>query len=120
MCFHSQLSSVVEQRFCKPSVVGSNPTAGSIFKWLLEGWFGKLEVVLCMKLCTETLEFQKAPTRILELRNPSIWSLVGLEPKAYENLPVMLWIPTPFAEPTLFTVPETEAAAVRPLECECR
>jgi hypothetical protein len=26
----SQLSSVVEQRFCKPSVVGSNPTAGSI------------------------------------------------------------------------------------------
>src|SRR5947207_162772 len=24
-----QLSSVVEQRFCKPSVVGSNPTAGS-------------------------------------------------------------------------------------------
>src|ERR1041385_590169 len=25
----SQLSSVVEQRFCKPSVVGSNPTAGS-------------------------------------------------------------------------------------------
>src|SRR5688500_20163918 len=25
-----QLSSVVEQRFCKPSVVGSNPTAGSI------------------------------------------------------------------------------------------
>ena len=26
-----QLSSVVEQRFCKPSVVGSNPTAGSIF-----------------------------------------------------------------------------------------
>src|SRR5436190_4408591 len=29
VCFHSQLSSVVEQRFCKPSVVGSNPTAGS-------------------------------------------------------------------------------------------
>ena len=27
----SQLSSVVEQRFCKPSVVGSNPTAGSIY-----------------------------------------------------------------------------------------
>ena len=27
-----QLSSVVEQRFCKPSVVGSNPTAGSTFK----------------------------------------------------------------------------------------
>ena len=25
-----QLSSVVEQRFCKPSVVGSIPTAGSI------------------------------------------------------------------------------------------
>jgi hypothetical protein len=31
MCFCSQLSSVVEQRFCKPSVVGSNPTAGSSF-----------------------------------------------------------------------------------------
>ena|GEM_PF-4097586 len=29
-----QLSSVVEQRFCKPSVVGSNPTAGSIPKSL--------------------------------------------------------------------------------------
>ena len=27
-----QLSSVVELRFCKPSVVGSNPTAGSIFQ----------------------------------------------------------------------------------------
>lgn len=27
----SQFSSVVEQRFCKPSVVGSNPTTGSIF-----------------------------------------------------------------------------------------
>ena len=27
--FGGQLSSVVEQRFCKPSVVGSNPTAGS-------------------------------------------------------------------------------------------
>jgi hypothetical protein len=27
-----QLSSVVEQRFCKPSVVGSNPTAGSSLK----------------------------------------------------------------------------------------
>src|SRR6266566_2376012 len=26
----SQFSSVVEQRFCKPSVVGSNPTTGSI------------------------------------------------------------------------------------------
>ena len=26
-----QLSSVVEQRFCKPSVGGSNPSAGSIF-----------------------------------------------------------------------------------------
>jgi hypothetical protein len=26
----SQLSSAAEQRFCKPSVVGSNPTAGSI------------------------------------------------------------------------------------------
>src|ERR1051325_10637608 len=28
----SQFSSVVEQRFCKPSVVGSNPTTGSIFE----------------------------------------------------------------------------------------
>jgi hypothetical protein len=27
----SQLSSVVEQRFCKPSVLGSNPRAGSSF-----------------------------------------------------------------------------------------
>src|SRR5204862_1425083 len=27
-----QFSSVVEQRFCKPSVVGSNPTTGSINK----------------------------------------------------------------------------------------
>ena len=27
----SQFSSVVEQRFCKPSVVGSNPTTGSSF-----------------------------------------------------------------------------------------
>ncbi len=26
-----QFSSVVEQRFCKPSVVGSNPTTGSAF-----------------------------------------------------------------------------------------
>ena len=25
-----QFSSVVEQRFCKPSVVGSNPTTGSL------------------------------------------------------------------------------------------
>jgi hypothetical protein len=31
----SQFSSVVEQRFCKPSVVGSNPTTGSTstFEW---------------------------------------------------------------------------------------
>lgn len=29
-----QLSSAAEQRFCKPSVVGSNPTAGSIPKQL--------------------------------------------------------------------------------------
>ena len=29
-----RLSSVVEQRFCKPLVVGSNPTAGSIIKYL--------------------------------------------------------------------------------------
>src|ERR1043166_272807 len=28
----SQFSSVVEQRFCKPSVVGSSPTTGSNFK----------------------------------------------------------------------------------------
>src|SRR5882672_3557191 len=28
---YGQFSSVVEQRFCKPSVVGSNPTTGSIF-----------------------------------------------------------------------------------------
>src|SRR5207244_13525708 len=28
--FGRQFSSVVEQRFCKPSVVGSNPTTGSI------------------------------------------------------------------------------------------
>jgi hypothetical protein len=27
---YCQFSSVVEQRFCKPSVVGSNPTTGSI------------------------------------------------------------------------------------------
>ena len=29
---YCRLSSVVEQRFCKPLVVGSNPTAGSVFK----------------------------------------------------------------------------------------
>jgi hypothetical protein len=29
-----QFSSVVEQRFCKPSVVGSNPTTGSILRCL--------------------------------------------------------------------------------------
>jgi hypothetical protein len=29
--FECQFSSVVEQRFCKPSVVGSNPTTGSTF-----------------------------------------------------------------------------------------
>ena len=29
-----RLSSVVEQRFCKPLVVGSNPTAGSANKYL--------------------------------------------------------------------------------------
>src|SRR5690242_3450821 len=29
---NSQFSSVVEQRFCKPSVVGSSPTTGSILK----------------------------------------------------------------------------------------
>jgi integrase len=34
-----QLSSVVEQRFCKPSVVGSNPTAGSIGKYEVKSTF---------------------------------------------------------------------------------
>ena len=28
-----RLSSVVEQRFCKPLVVGSNPTAGSVMAY---------------------------------------------------------------------------------------
>ena len=31
LTFRRQFSSVVEQRFCKPSVVGSNPTTASIF-----------------------------------------------------------------------------------------
>ena len=32
-----QFSSVVEQRFCKPSVVGSSPTTGSNFDRIVEG-----------------------------------------------------------------------------------
>ena len=41
-CFQSkgQFSSVVEQRFCKPSVVGSNPTTGSILENHLKNRFG--------------------------------------------------------------------------------
>jgi hypothetical protein len=41
--YKSQFSSVVEQRFCKPSVVGSSPTTGSILNCGCSNGLGLVE-----------------------------------------------------------------------------